>query len=125
MGNFMSRIIPKFLSFFKPSGAMPALHEVITPTRILVLGGSYGGLSTALNLHDLCSGKQARVTLHKPAVGAPGPRIPIEITIVDERDGYCEFKRGDFVSGRTDTGKITSSVHHLLWHLNLSPKRHG
>jgi hypothetical protein len=70
---------------------MPARHEVVTPTRILVLGGSYGGLSAALNLYDLCSGKQSRATLHTPVAGSPGPRIPVEITIVDERDGYCKF----------------------------------
>lgn len=63
---------------------MPLQHA-IQPTRILVLGGGYGGLSAALNLHDLCSGRAARMAAQE----APGPRIPVEITIVDERDGYC------------------------------------
>ncbi|CZT53404.1 related to pyridine nucleotide-disulphide oxidoreductase AMID-like [Rhynchosporium secalis] len=63
------------------------MGSVETPIKILVIGGSYGGLSAALNLYDLCNGKEARATRYDPK-GASGELIPIEIKIVDERDGY-------------------------------------
>ncbi|KAK0106199.1 hypothetical protein ONS96_003843 [Cadophora gregata f. sp. sojae] len=55
--------------------------------KVLVIGGSYAGLSAALNLYDYCNGKEARARLHDP-VGGSGIVIPVEIKIVDERDGY-------------------------------------
>ncbi|KAF7713380.1 Uncharacterized protein PECH_001319 [Penicillium ucsense] len=57
------------------------------PFRVMVIGGSYGGLSTALNLWDLT---QARLPRFNYAYDGPAPteRIPIQTTIVDERDGY-------------------------------------
>ncbi|CZR68822.1 related to pyridine nucleotide-disulphide oxidoreductase AMID-like [Phialocephala subalpina] len=60
-----------------------------TPTKVLVLGGCYGGLSAALNLRDLCDGKRSRATLHLPDEGTgKRAKLPVEIKIVDERDGY-------------------------------------
>ncbi|KAJ5167551.1 FAD-dependent pyridine nucleotide-disulfide oxidoreductase [Penicillium canariense] len=55
--------------------------------RVLVIGGSYGGLSAALNLWDLSRGRLPRFNY---AYDGPPPahRIPIQTTIVDERDGY-------------------------------------
>ena len=55
-------------------------------------GGSYGGLSAALNLQDLCQGLAPRCG-SKPAEGeqVETSRFPIDITVVDERDGYCEL----------------------------------
>jgi hypothetical protein len=68
------------------------------PWRVLIAGGSYAGLSAALNLLDLCEGRPPRFNPafkfeDIPAVftGKLTRRIPVEITIVDERDGYCEF----------------------------------
>ncbi|KAL1838800.1 hypothetical protein VTJ49DRAFT_2193 [Mycothermus thermophilus] len=63
------------------------------PFRVLIAGGSYGGLSVAVNLQDLCRGLPAR-SGPKPEEdsgtpqSAPAPEIPVDITIVDERDGY-------------------------------------
>lgn len=74
---------------------MPSFQDLETENppsvKVLVIGASYGGLAAALNLLDLCSGRPARF---KPAddaldLKAPLP-IPIEIKLVDERDGYCE-----------------------------------
>lgn len=56
------------------------------PFKVLVVGGSYAGLSAALNLLDLCHGKSVRF---KPDTAPPSHKIPVEITIVDERDGFC------------------------------------
>lgn len=58
-----------------------------TPFRVLVVGGSYAGLAATLNLLDLCNGKAPRFT--PDAEHTPQP-VPIKLTIVDERDGFCE-----------------------------------
>ncbi|KAK4186299.1 apoptosis-inducing factor 2 [Podospora australis] len=59
------------------------------PFRVLVVGGSYGGLSAALNLQDLCRGLPARCG-PKPKEGeeVTVPQFNVDITIVDERDGF-------------------------------------
>lgn len=66
------------------------------PFKVLVLGGCYGGLSAALNLIDLAEGRAAR----QGSGVAPGHngKIPVEITVVDERDGYCMFFHFSFLS---------------------------
>ncbi|PGH36457.1 hypothetical protein GX50_00642 [[Emmonsia] crescens] len=65
------------------------------PKKVLVIGGSYSGLAAALNLLDLCQGRDCRfdVSLKSEAPEASEPaatkeKIPVQITIVDERDGY-------------------------------------
>ncbi|CAI7618596.1 unnamed protein product [Penicillium palitans] len=55
--------------------------------RVLVIGGSYGGLSAALALIDLSQGRLTRFNYNADAQ-APTHRIPIQITVVDKRDGY-------------------------------------
>jgi hypothetical protein len=62
-------------------------HDRGSPTRVLVAGGSYGGLAAALNLLDLCERKPARFT---PDGKVSENVVPIHIKIVDERDGYCK-----------------------------------
>jgi hypothetical protein len=77
---------------------MPSVQELeipgdVTPVKILIIGGSYGGLSVALNLLDLCNGKQARFTAsgeEKAAAKELQHIVPVEIKIVDERDGFCK-----------------------------------
>jgi hypothetical protein len=70
------------------------------PWRVLIAGGSYAGLSAALNLLDLCGGRPPRFNpafkfedISAAFTGTLTRRIPVEITIVDERDGYCESER--------------------------------
>lgn len=86
----------------RPSAVMSSINNLIIksgpPVKVLVIGGSYGGLSAALNLWDLCTGKEARFKSHaerfKPSVDDSGakqyPLVSVEISIVDERDGFCE-----------------------------------
>ena len=64
--------------------------QVTQPFKVLVAGGSYGGLSAALNLQDLCRGLAPRCGPN-PAEGeqVQTSRFPVDITVVDERDGYC------------------------------------
>ncbi|KAK0653389.1 hypothetical protein DIS24_g6132 [Lasiodiplodia hormozganensis] len=58
------------------------------PYKVLVVGGSYAGLSASLNLLDLCHGKAPRFL---PDTPAPSQKIPVEITVVDERDGFLHL----------------------------------
>lgn len=66
---------------------MPSLEER-PPFKVLVVGGSYAGLAATLNLLDLCHGRKCRFNLDE-ADNGPGKKVPVQITIVDERDGYC------------------------------------
>ena len=59
------------------------------PYKVLVIGGSYAGLGATLNLLDLCHGKPCRFT-GKTDSWEPCEQIPVQITIVDERDGFCK-----------------------------------
>ncbi|KAK3949841.1 hypothetical protein QBC32DRAFT_242838 [Pseudoneurospora amorphoporcata] len=65
------------------------------PFKVLVVGGSYGGLSAALNLQDICSGRAARcgpdarkAALDGTSAAHDGPQFAVDITVVDERDGF-------------------------------------
>ncbi|KAK3689682.1 hypothetical protein B0T22DRAFT_176978 [Podospora appendiculata] len=70
--------------------------DATAPIKILVIGGSYGGLSAALNLQDLCRGLAPRcgpAPEKDPEEGKltpeePKTQIAFEITIIDERDGF-------------------------------------
>ncbi|KAJ5561977.1 hypothetical protein N7535_003560 [Penicillium sp. DV-2018c] len=64
---------------------MPGLEE--KPFKVLIIGGSYSGLAATLNLIDLCHGRKCRFNLNENDK-APQKRIPVQVTIVDERDGY-------------------------------------
>ncbi|KAK6226326.1 hypothetical protein QIS74_02373 [Colletotrichum tabaci] len=67
---------------------MGSLPGAIPPFRVFIVGTSYGGVSAALNLLDLSSGKPPRLA-HTPYEHHPDfKNIPIDITIADERDGY-------------------------------------
>ncbi|KAL4941671.1 hypothetical protein BDV06DRAFT_177447 [Aspergillus oleicola] len=58
-----------------------------TPFKVLILGGSYAGLATALNLVDLCHGRRHRFSITDGDNGTR-KRIPVQITMVDPRDGF-------------------------------------
>lgn len=63
--------------------------ETLAPVKVLVIGGAYGGLAAALNLLDLCQGQATRFSPDQTAP-TPSVRTPVQIKVVDERDGYCE-----------------------------------
>lgn len=64
------------------------------PFRVLVIGGSYAGFATIVNLLDLCHGKPCRFAASKTDDASRNEpeqrRVPIQVTFVDERDGYCK-----------------------------------
>nr|XP_036584182.1 uncharacterized protein CTRU02_05826 [Colletotrichum truncatum]KAF6793571.1 hypothetical protein CTRU02_05826 [Colletotrichum truncatum] len=65
-------------------GSLPT----IAPFKVFVAGTSYAGMSTALNLLDLSKGESPRLA-HTPYEHHPDfTKIPLEITIADERDGF-------------------------------------
>lgn len=73
----------------------PPRHVISTmPTsaltvKVFVAGGCYAGLSTTLNLLDLGKGMPPRLA-HEPYIHHPDlPSIDFQITIADERDGFC------------------------------------
>lgn len=59
------------------------------PFRFLIVGGSYSGLSSALNLVDICNGRSPRMSQDPYPHHPEFKHIPVDITIVDERDGFC------------------------------------
>lgn len=87
--------VPDFLTWLVSSLLPPANHTIIMPGinehppfKVLIVGGSYAGLAATLNLVDLCQGRKCRFNLEKNDM-APEHKVPVQITIVDERDGYC------------------------------------
>jgi hypothetical protein len=70
---------------------MPSNEGLISLTRrfrVLIAGASYGGLSAALTLLDLSRGKLARFN-YDSELKPPRHHIPVDITLVDEKDGFC------------------------------------
>lgn len=62
-----------------------------TPVRVFIAGGSYAGLSTAMNLLDLATGNSPRMSGEAYPHVAGFEKMDIEITIADERDGFCTY----------------------------------
>jgi hypothetical protein len=73
------------------------------PFKVLVLGGSYGGLAAALNILDLSKGSGiARGGFESPTKDV----IPVDVTVVDERDGFCKQPQHPVL---TETSKYNGS----------------
>jgi uncharacterized protein with NAD-binding domain and iron-sulfur cluster len=66
---------------------LPAVAPVV---RVFIAGGCYAGLSTALNLLDLGQGLSPRMAREPYTHHADLPKVNFQITIADERDGYCK-----------------------------------
>jgi NADH dehydrogenase FAD-containing subunit len=101
-------LLRRFSSLPATMGSLPDRQQ---PFRVLVAGGSYGGLSVALNLQDICRGLPARCG-PKPAEGehVATPQFDVDITIVDERDGFCQFTP----IPKTNTTLLTIPPDHLI-----------
>lgn len=84
------------------------INAASAPYKALVLGGSYGGLSAALNLIDLCDARPARCGRGDEPPAAE--KISVDVTIVDERDGFCKSDKYRHL-GRM----LTLSLRSLNW----------
>lgn len=58
-----------------------------SPTKILVIGGSYAGVAATVTLLDLCHG---RTSMKGVSPADKDAKVHYEITLVDERDGFCK-----------------------------------
>ncbi|TEA22708.1 Oxidoreductase OXR1 [Colletotrichum sidae] len=67
---------------------MGSLPGAIPPFKVFIVGTSYGGLSTALNLLDLSQGLPPRLASAPYEHHPDFTNVPLEITIADERDGF-------------------------------------
>ncbi|OAA47499.1 Pyridine nucleotide-disulfide oxidoreductase, NAD-binding domain protein [Beauveria brongniartii RCEF 3172] len=68
--------------------SMSSVTSTPAPVRIFIAGGSYAGLSAAMNLLDLSSGASPRQAT-EPYPHIPGfEKLDVEITLADERDGW-------------------------------------
>lgn len=61
------------------------------PHRILIVGCAYGGISALVNLIDLSQGKARDTVYPVPDTTGRKTRNGVEITVIDERDGYCKL----------------------------------
>lgn len=60
-----------------------------SPHRVLVVGCAYGGVSAVVNLLDLDKGKPREMFYPSANLEGRKSRNGIEVTVIDERDGYC------------------------------------
>ena len=65
--------------------------SLASPHRVLVVGCAYGGISAIVNLMDLDKGKARQPVYPGADFAGRKSKNGIEITVIDERDGYCEF----------------------------------
>lgn len=72
-------------------GSIPPTTTTPPLVRVLIAGGSYCGLSAAMNLRDLGDGRSPRMAGEPYPHHAELPKVNFEITLVDERDGYCKY----------------------------------
>src|SRR5690349_9933626 len=77
----------------EPAEMIEIKHEKVIEkpqNRVLVIGGSYAGLSAVINLLALANGAQHRTTSAAlpPVTGDP-LQSPLQITLVEEKDGFC------------------------------------
>jgi hypothetical protein len=59
------------------------------PHRVLIVGCAYGGISAAINLLEYSQGKARQSVYPGPDFQGARSRRGVEITVIDERDGYC------------------------------------
>jgi hypothetical protein len=59
------------------------------PHRVLIVGCAYGGISAVINLLEYSQGKARQPVYPGPDFKGAKCSRGIEITVIDERDGYC------------------------------------
>jgi hypothetical protein len=86
-------MIPSTLRYFVPHrrlASMAPAFSTCRPANVLIIGGGYGGLSAAVNLVNLSSGKpQLSCPLPPPELGW-APQTTPQVVLIDQRDGICK-----------------------------------
>lgn len=59
------------------------------PHRVLVVGCAYGGISAVINLLEYVQGRSRQSVYPGPDFKGTKTTRGVEITVIDERDGYC------------------------------------
>jgi hypothetical protein len=59
------------------------------PHRVLIVGCAYGGVSAVINLLEYSQGKARQSVYPGPDFKGTKASRGVEITVIDERDGYC------------------------------------
>lgn len=59
------------------------------PHRVLIVGCAYGGISAVINLLEYSQGKARQHFYPGPDFKGAKSSRGVEITVIDERDGYC------------------------------------
>ena len=67
----------------------PGGMSLSSPHRILVVGCAYGGIAATVNLLELANGKARQPIYPGPDFKGAKSRRGVEVTVIDERDGYC------------------------------------
>jgi hypothetical protein len=91
-----SSLLPRLIrSIFYATMRMPNLTDapggmsLSSPHRILVVGCAYGGIAATVNLLELANGKARQPIYPGPDFKGAKSRRGVEVTVIDERDGYC------------------------------------
>lgn len=67
------------------------------PWRILIVGAAYGGITALMHFIDLCNGRTR--PSHRddlPKFEGEVPERGVNVTVIDERDGFCMFDQFPF-----------------------------
>lgn len=59
------------------------------PHRVLIVGCAYGGISAVINLLEYSRGTARQSVYPGPDFKGAQSKRGVEITVIDERDGYC------------------------------------
>ncbi|KAJ3492771.1 hypothetical protein NLG97_g5156 [Lecanicillium saksenae] len=84
---------------------MPSASPAPVTVKVLVAGGSYAGLSVAVNLLDLNRGASPRMNWEPFVTEKDWPLIRFDITIVDERDGFLHIVGAPLALADTEYSK--------------------
>lgn len=89
MGFLFSKEKPAPAQMVQVAAAPAAVEK--PQNRVLVIGGAYAGLNSVVNLLNLASGADHRPSfVPLPPLTGDALRTPLEITLVDEKDGFCK-----------------------------------
>jgi len=63
--------------------------SLTNPHQVLIVGCAYGGISAVISLLEFSQGKARQSFYPGPDFKGAKSSRGVEITVIDERDGYC------------------------------------